>query len=289
MPLVYADAVNLATISAVIPTHNRPEALARAVESVAGQTTAVDEIVIVDDGSMPPVDSTCFTETRSSVIVVRNESPLGAAGARNIGVATASGKFISFLDDDDTWDPVKMELVSECLRQHTSADIVIHRTAYQAVATRQALDCSQVTDPLLRMIRHQPPHLDGVTVRRTLHLEHPFNESMQAAEDLDYLITLARTDATMIESDAVLAIFGEDEPSVIGSDTRIAGRLSLLDRHPEIGEDPQALAFFYVRLGHLQRRGGRRPDAIKSFVRALRTQPVSAQPWKGLARSLIGR
>jgi len=281
--------VSPATISVVIPTHNRPQALGHAVASVAGQTRQADEIVIVDDGSTPPVDPSRFTDDRLTMIVVRNESPLGAAGARNAGVSAATGEFIAFLDDDDTWDPAKLKLVTECLVQHDTADVVIHRTGYHSAQTPRIVDCSQIHEPLVRMIRSQPPHLDGVTVRRTLHLENPFDVTMEAAEDLDYLMNLAKVGVTMVESGAVLAVFGEDEPSVIGTDARIAGRLSLLDRHPEIVRDPQALAFFHVRLGHLQRRDGRRSDAVASFTSALRIQPTSTQAWKGLTRSLIGR
>lgn len=281
--------MNPATISVVIPTHNRPQALGHAVASVAGQTRQADEIVIVDDGSTPPVDPSPFTDGQLTVIVVRNESSLGAAGARNAGVSAATGEFIAFLDDDDTWDPAKLELVTECLMQHDTADVVIHRTGYHRAQISRIIDCSQINEPLVRMIRAQPPHLDGVTVRRTRHLENPFDVTMEAAEDLDYLMNLAKAGVTMVESGAVLAVFGEDEPSVIGTDARIAGRLSLLDRHPEIARDPQALAFFHVRLGHLQRRNGRRSGAVASFTSALRIQPTSSQAWKGLTRSLIGR
>lgn len=277
------------SISVVIPTYNRPRALARALESVANQTTPADEIIVVDDGSTPVVDPTSFVETPVAVTIVRNESSIGAAGARNLGVAAARSDFIAFLDDDDTWCPSKLQLVFDCLARYPNADVVMHRTGYQAPSAPQDLDCSQVEKPVERMTRAQPPHLDGVVVRRALHLESPFDATMPAAEDLDYLITLAKTDAIMLESSAVLAVFGEDEPSAIGSGARIAGRLSLLNRHPEIEQDPQALAFFHVRLGQLQRRGGRRSEAIASFTSALRTQPTSSLAWKGFIRSLIGQ
>ena len=42
-------------ISVVIPVFNRPELLCRALESVARQTLSPYEIVVVDDGSSPPL------------------------------------------------------------------------------------------------------------------------------------------------------------------------------------------------------------------------------------------
>jgi hypothetical protein len=93
----------------------------------------------------------------------------------------------------------------------------------------------------------------------------------------------------MIEIDAVLAVLGTDQPSSIGVDARIEGRLSLLDRHPEILESSRARSFFYVRLGHLQRRSGQRSASMRSFATAIGAHPRSAVAWRGLGRTLVDR
>jgi len=281
--------VNRTSISVVIPTHNRLESLARAVESVLEQSRPIDEIIIVDNGSEPPVDPERFRRLHGSVLVVRNDVAVGAAAARNMGVAHATGDFVAFLDDDDTWTPNKLEFVEDCLASHPDTDVVIHRTGYHVPAGPPSRVCSPVEDPLERMIRSQPPHVDGVTIRRSLHGNGPFDETMAGAEDLDYLISLAKFGASMTEGTAVLAVLGIGHSSAISNEERIAGRMSLLDRHPEILADHHARSFFHVRLGHLHRRGGQRVPAVRSFTRAIVARPMSLLGWKGLVRTLVGR
>ena len=61
----------------VIPTHNRSGLLREAVASIQNQTLPDWEIVIVDDGSQPPVDAESLRKDFGSRIrVVRNEQPL---------------------------------------------------------------------------------------------------------------------------------------------------------------------------------------------------------------------
>lgn len=84
-------------LSIVIPTHNRPDTLMRAVESALDQLECDVEVVVVDDGSSPPV---VLPEHRC-LRCLRLEGPQGAAAARNAGLAAALGRYITFLDDDD--------------------------------------------------------------------------------------------------------------------------------------------------------------------------------------------
>lgn len=275
------------TFSVVIPTHNRPGALARVVKSVLDQTRPPDEIIIVDDGSTPPADTSSFDDAGVDIHLLRNNDRMGPAAARNRGVMEAQCEFVAFVDDDDLWLPTKLELVASCIDAHPDADVIIHQTGYTAPSVRVESTCSPVADPLMRMIRTQPPHLDGVVVRGRLHLSTAFDEHFVAAEDFDYLMRLARSKATMIESQAVLAVFGQDLPSVIGIESRIQGRRELLTRHPEIREDAAATSFYYVRLGHLQRRAGHRSAAMGSFLKACRHTPLSPLGWKGLARCMV--
>lgn len=87
--------------SVVIPTHNRPALLARAIESALSQTLPGFEVIVVDDGSQPP--STAPTDPR--VRLVRLDHNCGNAAARNAGLAVARGQWITFLDDDDVLLP----------------------------------------------------------------------------------------------------------------------------------------------------------------------------------------
>lgn len=87
-------------VSIIIPTHDRPVLLRRSLASALAQTGVSVEIVVVDDGSDPPVR----VEAADAVVLVRTANR-GASAARNAGLARARGTHLMFLDSDDWLEP----------------------------------------------------------------------------------------------------------------------------------------------------------------------------------------
>ncbi|MBV0903307.1 glycosyltransferase family 2 protein [Haloarcula salina] len=97
------------TVSVVVPTYNRPARLHRAIESISEQTYGNIEIIVVDDHSKEPASSIVDgISTAFDITVLRHSENRGANAARNSGIERATGEYISFLDDDDTWEPDKI-------------------------------------------------------------------------------------------------------------------------------------------------------------------------------------
>ena len=95
-------------ITTIIPAHNRHAELQRAVASALDQTIDRHEVIVVDDGSVPPIrgtDRLCDSRVR----IIRSTGNNGAAAARNMGIAAARASIIAFLDSDDTWLPTKLQ------------------------------------------------------------------------------------------------------------------------------------------------------------------------------------
>lgn len=112
-------------ISVVIPTYNRPELLREAVESVARQSCPAFEIIVVDDGSQPPVDAeSLLKDFGSRIRVLRNEQPMKQPYARDQGVQVAMGDVVVHLDDDDLLEPKALELGLATLKGEPSLDLV---------------------------------------------------------------------------------------------------------------------------------------------------------------------
>ena len=97
-----------ALVSAIITTHNRQDLLIRAVKSVLSQTYKNMELIVVDDASDERADE-LLKEFDLQYIYIPKEKSKGGNHARNIGILTAKGEYVAFLDDDDYWLPIKIE------------------------------------------------------------------------------------------------------------------------------------------------------------------------------------
>ena len=80
-------------LSVVVATRNRPQALRTLLDSIQAQTLPPHEIIIVDDGSQPPV------QPPENTVCLRNEVSRGACIARNLGFQKASGKYVFIFDE----------------------------------------------------------------------------------------------------------------------------------------------------------------------------------------------
>jgi glycosyltransferase involved in cell wall biosynthesis len=92
----------------VIPTHNRSNLLKRSVTSVLAQTFEDFELIIVDDHSTDDTVSVVRSFSDPRIRYMLNNRANGASGARNVGIFSAKGKWVAFLDDDDVWLPEKL-------------------------------------------------------------------------------------------------------------------------------------------------------------------------------------
>jgi glycosyltransferase involved in cell wall biosynthesis len=104
----------LATI--VIPTHNRPRLLERAVRSALAQTVQDIQVVVVDDGSAEPVR---IGTPDPRLLVIRNHEVLGVSAARNAGLRAAAGAWVTFTDDDDELLPNMVQVSLDTAERST--------------------------------------------------------------------------------------------------------------------------------------------------------------------------
>lgn len=97
-------------ISVITPTYNRAHLLPRVMESLLRQTCAGWEWVVVDDGSFDNTsDIVAQWSSRDKRVRLVAQSNTGLAFARNAGIAAARGRYLTFLDSDDEYEPTHLE------------------------------------------------------------------------------------------------------------------------------------------------------------------------------------
>ena len=107
---------SMTRVTAVITTHNRKSLLEHAIRSVLAQTHLHLELIIVDDASSDGTEELVarYRQRYPQLIYVRHAKSLGGGASRNAGLEKATGEYIAYLDDDDTWRP---ELIARQLQQ----------------------------------------------------------------------------------------------------------------------------------------------------------------------------
>lgn len=103
-------------VSIILPTRDRAYALRQTLDGIRAQTFSDWELVLIDDGSKDGTRELIASYADTRFHYLRNESPLGAAKARNQGLAKARAEFIAFQDAGDDWLPEKLALQVERLR-----------------------------------------------------------------------------------------------------------------------------------------------------------------------------
>ncbi|MGJ8715871.1 MAG: glycosyltransferase family 2 protein [Maribacter stanieri] len=98
-------------VSIITPVYNSEKYLADNISSVLAQTYKNWELILVDDCSSDTSEIICksFEKNDSRIKYYRLAKNSGAGIARNKAIEVANGKFIAFLDSDDTWYPKKLE------------------------------------------------------------------------------------------------------------------------------------------------------------------------------------
>ena len=101
---------NKGLVSIIMPSYNTAKYIGESIKSVQAQTYTDWELIIVDDCSTDNTDDIIKEYLSDERIkYLKNEKNSGAAVSRNYALREAKGKWIAFLDSDDTWHPEKLE------------------------------------------------------------------------------------------------------------------------------------------------------------------------------------
>ena len=113
-------------ISIIIAAYNAEKYLPQCLDSVLGQTMDDYEVVVVDDGSSDstPLILAQYAARDARIVAVRQGNSGKPAVARNAGIRRSSGRYVTFLDADDLYEPNRLRRESELLDRFEQIDLV---------------------------------------------------------------------------------------------------------------------------------------------------------------------
>jgi glycosyltransferase involved in cell wall biosynthesis len=103
-------------VSVIIPTYNSAKYLTDAVDSVLRQTHRDFEVLVIDDGSTD--DTPAVIGRYGNLVRYIRQPNSGVAAARNRGIDESLGRYVAFLDADDTWHRDKLKAQITALRKN---------------------------------------------------------------------------------------------------------------------------------------------------------------------------
>lgn len=210
-------------ISAIITTHNRVDLLGRAINSVLSQTYSDIELIVVSDGSTDGTDELMKDYEIDRRIRYINYSPArGGNYARNIGIESANGEYVAFLDDDDEWLPTKIERQVALMEADNEVGLVY--TGINCIYVNEGI--SYPFRPSNRgnlsktiLFENCVGSTSSVMLRRSLCRACRFDENLQALQDFDLWIEVLQGCKADVVSEPMVNYYNYRNQTQVSSST----------------------------------------------------------------------
>lgn len=197
-------------VTVITPSFNSFLYISEAVASVLNQTFKDWELIIIDGGSL---DGTIdliqnFVELDPRIKLIHNFDDCGPAHARAVGIDSATGKYIAFLDADDLWLPSKLEKQVGFMEQNNYS---FTYTLYSQISA----DGLKMSEPLTAQKSYSYPQYLGcrgignltVVVRRDAFTPLVLNTFKYRAEDTIWWLLIMKSGITAYLLPEVLASY----------------------------------------------------------------------------------
>lgn len=153
-------------VSVIVPLYNKAPFIRRTVESILAQSITDLEVVVVDDGSTDGGGEVVEGMDDSRICLVRQDNQ-GPGAARNRGLASATGDYVTFLDADDEWLPNFLTVTLQHLKQRPDCALCLtgqyrgeSRSDWGRVLSSLGLSSGQWRLPTELPIEQYKPNID---------------------------------------------------------------------------------------------------------------------------------
>jgi glycosyltransferase involved in cell wall biosynthesis len=197
-----------APVSAIIPCYNCQDTIGRAIQSVAAQTLLPQELILVNDAStddsLNVIRNSALCYSPDWIRIIELAENKGPGATRNIGWEAAKSPLVAFLDADDSWHPMKIEIQYNWMQDNPSVSLTGHFLVWETEDAEWPspilLSATQVTKN--QLLFFSPINPQTIMVRCDEPLR--FAEE-QFGEDHFLLVNMACSGRNMVLLHAALA------------------------------------------------------------------------------------
>ena len=224
--------------SVVIPTYNRKPELLKAIDSVLNQSFGDFEIVVVDDGSDDGTQEALANLNEPRIKYVKHEKRSGANAARNTGIKSAQGRYISFLDSDDIFLKNKFSRLREEIEKFPTEVIFISshkRVKSERVSFFHHASKTLTPPEFMKMLHYYviDPSTSGLTIKRSILSENKqFDVALKRIQDRELLLRLCHDYGCVLISDVLWQKSWSSDGIASHHNGYMNALMAIVDRHP---------------------------------------------------------
>jgi glycosyltransferase involved in cell wall biosynthesis len=237
-----------------MPAHNTGFLIEASIRSVLHQSRGDFELIVVDDGSTDDTVARARAFEQDPRVRVIEQPNRGPSAARNAGLASTSGRFVSMLDSDDLLFPRYLEVMGDALGRepsagfaYTEAWVLDHESGRVRRATMMAYQNPPASPPtdaaeFFKLLLDRNFICPAVTARRVA-LDHVggFDERLWRGEDWELWLRVANAGYRAARPPGVLVVH-RDRPGSLSTDLikMVEGKVEvyrIVDQEYETGEN----------------------------------------------------
>lgn len=231
-------------ISVIVPVYDVEAYLSECVDSILGQSYADLEVILIDDGSPDRCGEVCDAYAlRDNRVRVIHQENQGLSAARNAGLDTMTGRYVTFVDSDDWLNHECIERLHDLLSR-AGADIsvcTLHRTLGEvAVPKPQTMEVIELSRKVAIDQIVKPRYGSMVAACGKLYKAEMFSDVRfpvgRLHEDAftTYRVIL-KCDSIILTTEP-LYFYRQRPDSIMGSPFKAAAKLDIIDALIERGE-----------------------------------------------------
>ena len=292
-------------VSVLIPAYQAGPYILTALQSVASQTHADWEVIVVEDGSRDGTEALVeeFGRDRLNTVVYRNMGTnCGVGAVRNRLLELATGEAVAFLDADDWWEPLHLEAGLQKIKE--GADLVVSGVRTFDLSTGATLEKVEpppgvYKEPVLTLFQGSVIITSSCVVltKSLSDRTGQFDPTLRIGEDRDYWLRCALEGGRFAGTGVFTCNYAKHKNSSMARTTVVAEHeLRFYEKYRSLTEIPvrlrrHLLASSLVCVGRLLRQRDRSRSAA-CFWRAWQCEPFNPRipfhlafnGWRSIAR-----